>query len=53
MIHLRRAAKAYAAAAAAFLAAIVTYNLDVPAYVLVGVVTIGAGLAAYAVTNTE
>jgi len=51
--HVRQAAKAYAAAAAAFLAAIVTYNFDVPGYILVAVVTLGAGLAAYAVSNAE
>jgi hypothetical protein len=53
MTHLRRAAKAYAAASVAFLAAIVTYNLDVPAFVLVAVITVGAGLAAYVVPNAE
>ena len=52
MDHVRRAAKAYAAAVVAFLAAIVTYNLDVPSVVLVAVVTVGAGLAAYIVPNT-
>jgi len=53
MNHVRQAAKAYAAAAAAFLASVVTYNLDVPGFVLVAIVTIGAGLAAYAVSNAE
>ncbi len=51
MTHIRRAAKAYAAGSAAFLAAIVTYQFDVPAYVLVGIVTVGAALAAYVVPN--
>ncbi len=53
MNHLRRAAKAYAAAVAVFLTAVVTYNLDVSAWALVAVVTIGAGFAVYAVPNTE
>ena len=53
MIHLRRAAKAYAAGAAAFLAAVVTYQLDVPGWALVAVITVGAALAAYVVPNRE
>ena len=53
MIHLRRAAKAYAAAAAAFLAAAITYQLDVPGWALVAVITVGAGLAAYVIPNSE
>ena len=51
--HLKRAAKAYTAAVAVFLTAIVTYNLDVPAWVLVAIVTIGAGVVVYATPNTK
>ena len=52
MDHVRRAAKAYAAAAAAFIAGTVTYNLDVHAGILLAVVVVGAGLAAYIMPNT-
>ncbi len=53
MNHFRRAAKAYTAAAAVFLTAIVTYNLDVPAWALVAVVVTVAGVAVYAMPNAE
>ncbi len=53
MTHVRQADKAYAAGSAAFLIAIVTYNLDGYAWVLIAVVTIGAGLASYIFPNPE
>ena len=38
---------------AVFLTAIVTYNVDVPAWALVALVTLGAGLAVYRIPNTD
>ncbi len=53
MTLLKQAAKDYAAASAMFLGAIVTYNLDVQPWILVIIVTIGAGIAVYTIPNAE
>lgn len=53
MKHIRRAAKAYAAAAAVFLTAIVTYNVPIEPWILVMIVTVGAGFAVYALPEAK
>ena len=51
MKHIAYVAKGLMAAGAAFLTAIVTYNLDVSPVILVAVVTVLAFVAVYAIPN--
>lgn len=53
MKHIAYIAKALIAAGTAFLAAVVTYNVDVSPFVLVGVVSLLAGLAVFLVPNGD